>query len=461
MTRPADGQPGSLDGLVLLDLHDFDSRVIEHRQEAERILALVDVFVWVTDPQKYADARLHDDYLQALATHDTASRWSCCSDRPARRRAPDRSGASGSVGDQQDEGLRIWGVGAHRRGIDDLRMRLAARWPDRTRPTRLAADIRAVAGRLRSGSPTASRALRVRRRRAGRRALPRRRHNDGGCGGRVRLPAGGVGPHRLAVHALGAGVPSRPAQAPASSTRRQAGAAECRVTAADVRGVLGRSSLPPPPPRAAVDTRHPSRGTAAKGSRMVDAVDEAATPHRSRAGRRPRPGGHRHAAARPRPALVERPGHTQTLLALASVAGLLWLVVLGVIRWLQLPRSRPRLGLLPYPFLLLAGGLLLGLLLAVVARACARGRWPATGALINRQLRDSVTRVAEEGSSARAQVLAAPAARNLDRARATAGVSPLSASPAPGLRRPQPGPAGPPSTALASDAVAVPAAAAR
>ena len=48
---------GSLEGLVLLDLPDFDSRDVSNRAEAERVLALVDLFVWVTDPQKYADAR--------------------------------------------------------------------------------------------------------------------------------------------------------------------------------------------------------------------------------------------------------------------------------------------------------------------------------------------------------------------------------------------------------------------
>ena len=61
---------GSLEGLVLLDLPDFDSRDVSNRAEAERVLALVDLFVWVTDPQKYADARLHDDYVAALASHD-------------------------------------------------------------------------------------------------------------------------------------------------------------------------------------------------------------------------------------------------------------------------------------------------------------------------------------------------------------------------------------------------------
>ncbi len=56
-----------LNGLVLLDLPDHDSTEDRHRDEADRILDLVDVFLWVTDPQKYADAALHRRYLQPLA----------------------------------------------------------------------------------------------------------------------------------------------------------------------------------------------------------------------------------------------------------------------------------------------------------------------------------------------------------------------------------------------------------
>ncbi|RIK15647.1 MAG: ABC transporter, partial [Acidobacteria bacterium] len=66
-----EGGDGSLDGLVLVDLPDFDSRELRHRTEADRILERADVFVWVADPQKYADARLHDDYLQPLRHHET------------------------------------------------------------------------------------------------------------------------------------------------------------------------------------------------------------------------------------------------------------------------------------------------------------------------------------------------------------------------------------------------------
>ena len=72
-TRRTEPEGLSLDGLVLLDLPDFDSRQVEHRVEADRVLALVDVFVWVTDPQKYADARLHHDYLAALTGHDAVT----------------------------------------------------------------------------------------------------------------------------------------------------------------------------------------------------------------------------------------------------------------------------------------------------------------------------------------------------------------------------------------------------
>jgi GTP-binding protein EngB required for normal cell division len=59
----------ALDGLVLLDLPDHDSTAVEHRLEVDRLVQLVDLLVWVVDPQKYADAALHDRYLKPLAQH--------------------------------------------------------------------------------------------------------------------------------------------------------------------------------------------------------------------------------------------------------------------------------------------------------------------------------------------------------------------------------------------------------
>ncbi len=58
-----------LDGLVLLDLPDHDSTEVAHHLEVDRLVQLVDLLVWVLDPQKYADAALHERYLRPLATH--------------------------------------------------------------------------------------------------------------------------------------------------------------------------------------------------------------------------------------------------------------------------------------------------------------------------------------------------------------------------------------------------------
>lgn len=59
----------ALDGLVLLDLPDHDSTELDHRMEVDRLVRLVDEFIWVVDPQKYADAAIHDRYLKPLAQH--------------------------------------------------------------------------------------------------------------------------------------------------------------------------------------------------------------------------------------------------------------------------------------------------------------------------------------------------------------------------------------------------------
>ena len=64
-----DGQAESaLRGLVLLDLPDVDSIDAAHRAEVDRILRLVDLVVWVVDPQKYADKLIHS-YLRQYQRH--------------------------------------------------------------------------------------------------------------------------------------------------------------------------------------------------------------------------------------------------------------------------------------------------------------------------------------------------------------------------------------------------------
>ncbi|WP_405736966.1 YfjP family GTPase [Streptomyces sp. NBC_00028] len=58
-----------LRGLVLVDLPDHDSAAVAHREQVDRVLALVDAVIWVVDPEKYADAMLHERYLRPMAGH--------------------------------------------------------------------------------------------------------------------------------------------------------------------------------------------------------------------------------------------------------------------------------------------------------------------------------------------------------------------------------------------------------
>ncbi|MDN5558229.1 MAG: 50S ribosome-binding GTPase, partial [Ruaniaceae bacterium] len=69
MTLPGAGsrsRPGDASGLVLLDLPDNDSVEEAHLRQVEQLLPVVDVLVWVVDPQKYADHLLHTKYLRVL-----------------------------------------------------------------------------------------------------------------------------------------------------------------------------------------------------------------------------------------------------------------------------------------------------------------------------------------------------------------------------------------------------------
>lgn len=58
-----------LDGLLLLDLPDHDSVVTASMAAVDRLSKLADMLVWVLDPQKYADASVHNRYLIPLAGH--------------------------------------------------------------------------------------------------------------------------------------------------------------------------------------------------------------------------------------------------------------------------------------------------------------------------------------------------------------------------------------------------------
>ena len=66
---PVQGFADDGTGLILLDLPDFDSTRAANREIVQRMVGLVDVLVWVLDPQKYADAAVHNDFLAPLSSH--------------------------------------------------------------------------------------------------------------------------------------------------------------------------------------------------------------------------------------------------------------------------------------------------------------------------------------------------------------------------------------------------------
>src|SRR3954453_11691978 len=69
LTGPGPREDRDMEGVVLLDLPDHDSTKVAHHLEVDRIVKLADLLVWVLDPQKYADAAVHDRYLAPLAGH--------------------------------------------------------------------------------------------------------------------------------------------------------------------------------------------------------------------------------------------------------------------------------------------------------------------------------------------------------------------------------------------------------
>ncbi|WP_235001899.1 GTPase [Actinacidiphila paucisporea] len=154
---PADG--ASLDGLVLIDLPDHDSAAPGHRAQVDRLLELVDVVVWVLDPEKYADAALHERYLRPLSGHadvtvlvlnqvDRLPGDSADLVLDDLRRLLDEDGLA--VGEHGDDGAVVLAASALTgHGVSDLRGVLAQIVAERTAAgRRLAADMDRTASRL-------------------------------------------------------------------------------------------------------------------------------------------------------------------------------------------------------------------------------------------------------------------------------------------------------------------------
>ncbi|MFF9685727.1 GTPase [Streptomyces sp. NPDC014623] len=150
----------ALQGLVLVDLPDHDSAATGHREQVDRVLALVDAVIWVVDPEKYADAALHERYLRPLAGHAEISFVVLNQiDRlPGEaadlvlddlRRLLDEDGMA--VGEHGEPGVTVMSLSALTgAGVGDLREVLGRFVQARTAAARrLSADVDAAAARLR------------------------------------------------------------------------------------------------------------------------------------------------------------------------------------------------------------------------------------------------------------------------------------------------------------------------
>ena len=407
----ADPEEPGLGGLVLIDLPDFDSTQEAHRREADRILARADVFVWVTDPQKYADARLHEDYLTPLQDHDAVmlvvlNQVDRVPDEDAVKQLKDdlrRLVADDGAGE-----FEVIGTSARLgTGVEELRSAIREVVERRTAAEqRLVGDIRGTARGLLAdvgeGEPArdaaTNRALVVALQRAA--GVPV--VLDAVQRDYLRQAGSHVGwPFTRWVSAL----------RPAPLKRLRLGDGDTPpITATDVRTALGRSSLPPPSPaaRSAVDlaTRQVGeRAGAGLPPRWADAVAAAATPDDGALA------DSLDQAVMATPLRARNPmwwqaaNLLQWLLALVAVAGLGWLGLAAGLGFLQLSMEVPTWGPLPIPVLMLGGGLVVGLLLAIVSRAAARVGARRRRRVIEGRLSTAVTAVTEKHVSTPVQAV--------------------------------------------------------
>ncbi|WP_241779558.1 GTPase [Streptomyces natalensis] len=168
--------PG-LTGLILLDLPDHDSADTANRAQVDRMLTLVDAVIWVVDPEKYADAVLHERYLRPLAGYaevmfvvlnqvDRLPGDAADQVVDDLRRLLDEDGLA--LGEHGEPGAAVLALSAATgEGVPELRDALGQFVTERgAADRRLAADVDATAGRLRSEYVAQSRVVLTERARA-------------------------------------------------------------------------------------------------------------------------------------------------------------------------------------------------------------------------------------------------------------------------------------------------------
>lgn len=393
------------DGLILLDLPDHDSVVAEHRMRADRVTERADLLIWVTNPQKYADGILHDEYLAALRGRDDTV--------VVVLNQIDRLGSAEVrevIADLKRlvraDGLEAKVIGAsatHGDGIDDVH-KLIARAVMRRETLRvsLTAEVRQAGAALLVGLPASVDASRdLKRARAVLLATL-----DDAAG--VPIVVDAVRRSYVRDTMLHTGWPPlRWARKFRADPLRTIGLRAARPSSkgADVAPTeLVRSSLPTASPAvraqiasatrayvAAASVALPSRAGEELNARAVATVegivgdlDQAIT-----------------RTVQLRPARWwSVVGTPQWLFLAVAILGAAWLIVLGVLDYLRMPSAAftPNLDILgtpvPWPTVLLLGGVIAGLVLSLLSRMLAGLGARRRAARTQRDLRAGVEQVA-------------------------------------------------------------------
>ena len=395
-------QDRGLDGLILLDLPDHDSTEVAHHVEVDRLVKMADLLVWVLDPQKYADAAIHERYLRPLAGHRDIMLvvLNHIDEVPEARRASMIADLERLLAEDGLGAVKVIATSArYGQGIDELRAAIAEQVrAKRAVKARLMADVSSVAGRMQevngdakpgdvararqhelvdafadaAGVPTVVRAVEqsTKRRAAQATGWPvtawlgrlkpdplRRLHLDLGRG-----KAGG----RELVTAARASVPE------ATRVQRARLDTAVRALSDDVGAELS------PPWATAVRRASTSRLTD-----LNDALDRAVTSTDLGVTRTP--------------VWWKVVRFLQWLLVATALVGGLWLLALAALGYLQLqPPSTPRSYGIPLPTLLLLGGVVLGILLGLVSRGVVRLSARRRARSADRRLRSAIGEVSQK-----------------------------------------------------------------
>ncbi len=392
-------EDSALQGVVLLDLPDHDSTEVSHHLEVNRLIELTDLMVWVLDPQKYADAAVHDRYLAPFASHKDVMLvvLNHIDEVPEDRRQAMLDDVRRLVDADGLDGVPVLATSARTgEGIDALRSEIQRRVKAKSvTRSRIQADLKDAATRLQEASGTSTH------------------------------PA--LSKERIAAledaFADAAGVPTVVA-AVESATRLRAG----RATGWPVTSWISRLR-PDPLRRLHLDLGEAGKEFTRRGRTSVPAAtsvqrarvdsevravaDEVSAPLA-----RPWADAVRRASVSRLPDLNDRLDSAlagteldadripvwagavrllQWVLLLAALVGLGWLGVLAGDQYLSGSNpSAPEVGGFLLPTALLLGGVILGVLLALACRLLVSATARSRARTADRRLREAISRVADE-----------------------------------------------------------------